>query len=99
MPDELPTLLVQCLCGPFSSLSANVITNPLDVLRTRMQVTMKKESAMRVLNRLWAEDRWGLFHKGLTARLSYSCFYSVFIILGYETVKKASLKQEYLENH
>jgi len=97
LPDEFPTIAVQCLCGPLSSLSANFLTNPLDVMRTRMQVTKHRESAMSVLKHLWSEDGYRLFYKGLTARLSYSCFYSFFIILGYETVKKNSLKDEYLE--
>ena len=97
LPDELPTIVVQCLCGPLSSLSANFLTNPLDVMRTRMQVTKHRESAVSVLKHLWGEDGYRLFYKGLTARLSYSCFYSFFIILGYETVKKNSLKEEYIE--
>ena len=52
--------------------------------------------AIKVLKLLWAEDSYKLFYKGLTARLSYSCFYSFLIILGYETVKKLSLKDEYI---
>ncbi len=60
------------------------------------KISKKKESAFKVLKILWNEEKWKLFYKGLTARLSYSCFYSFFIILGYETAKKTSLKQEYL---
>lgn len=97
LPDQLPTLFVQCLAGPFSSVSANVLTNPLDVLRTRMQLTKDKKSAYKVLGSLWKEERWNLFVKGLSARLSYSCLYSCFIILGYESVKKASLKSEFAQ--
>ena len=96
LPEDLPTIVVQCLCGQLSSLSVNFLTNPFVVLRTRMQVTKQRESAMKVLKLLWAEDSYRLFYKGLTARLSYSCFYSFFIILGYETVKKNSLKKEFL---
>ena len=92
----MPTIGVQCLCGPLCSISANFITNPLDVMRTRMQVTKQRESSITVLKILWAEDNYKLFYKGLTARLSYSCFYSFLIILGYETVKKLSLKEEYI---
>lgn len=61
------------------------------------QVTMKKESFSTVVRDLWEQDGSRLFVRGLTARLSYSCLYSFFIILGYETVKKASLKEEYQE--
>lgn len=96
LPEKMPTIVVQCLCGPLCSISANFITNPLDVMRTRMQVTKQRESSIKVLKILWAEDNYKLFYKGLTARLSYSCFYSFLIILGYETVKKLSLKEEYI---
>lgn len=95
MPEHVPTLLLQCMCGPLSSVSANMLTNPLDVIRTRMQLTKQKESTLQVLKIIWGEERWKIFTKGLTARLSYSCFYSFFIILGYESCKKASLKKEY----
>jgi len=95
LPDQVPTLVVQCVCGPFSSLSANVLTNPLDVMRTRKQLTKNRETSMQVLRIIWAEEKWKIFYKGLTARLAYSCFYSLFVVLGYESVKKASLKKEY----
>ena len=42
MPDSYPTIIVQCLCGSLSSFSANFITNPLDVMRIRMQVRALK---------------------------------------------------------
>ena len=95
VPDQVPTLALQCCCGPLSSLSANFLTNPIDVMRTRMQVTKNRESSLYVLRVLWEQDSYRLFWKGLTARLSYSCFYSFFIILGYETAKRYSLKEEY----
>ena len=94
-PSDFPVLALQCACGPLSSLSASLVSNPIDVMRTRMQVTKTKESALQALKILWEQDGYRLFWKGLTARLSYSCFYSFFLICGYETVKKSSLKEEY----
>jgi solute carrier family 25 protein 44 len=47
------------------------------------------------MKELWQEERLNIFKKGLTARLSHSCVYSLFIIFGYETVKRISLKEEY----
>lgn len=47
------------------------------------------------MRELWQEERFRVFTKGLTARLSHSCVYSLFIIFGYETVKRISLKEEY----
>jgi solute carrier family 25 protein 44 len=96
--DQVPTLAVQCMCGPLSSFSANLLTNPLDTMRTKMQVQLKRQSALECLKTLWKEDNYRLFYRGLTARLSYSCLYSFFIILGYETVKKHTLKEEYIES-
>jgi solute carrier family 25 protein 44 len=49
------------------------------------------------MHELWQEERFGVFTKGLTARLSHSCMFSLFIIFGYETVKRISLKEEYKE--
>ncbi|CAF0791099.1 unnamed protein product [Brachionus calyciflorus] len=95
MPNDFPVLLLQCICGPLGSLSANLLTNPLDCMRTRMQVTRKKETSIQVLRNLWEQDGYRLFYRGLTARLSYSCLYSILITLGYETAKKYSLKEEY----
>lgn len=57
----------------------------------------KRESSLQVLKNLWKEDGYRLFYRGLTARLSYSCLYSILITLGYETTKKHSLKEEYQE--
>lgn len=95
MPVNFPVLLLQCICGPMSSLSANLLTNPLDCMRTRMQVTKQRETSLQVLKNLWEQDGYRLFYRGLTARLSYSCLYSILITLGYETAKKYSLKEEY----
>ncbi len=44
---------------------------------------------------LWQEEKMGVFVKGLSARLIQSVTYSVFIILGYETIKRWSLLPEY----
>jgi solute carrier family 25 protein 44 len=79
----------------FLSNTSTLLTNPLDVCRTRIQVEQKRRKVMYILNELWQEERFNIFTKGLTARLSHSCVYSLFIIFGYETVKRVSLKDEY----
>ncbi|UJR08817.1 hypothetical protein I4U23_013072 [Adineta vaga] len=91
----LPLLAIQCIAGPLSSLTSTMLTNPLDVCRTRIQVEQERRRVMQILYELWQEERFGVFTKGLTARLSHSCIYSLFIIFGYETVKRVSLKEEY----
>ena len=39
-----------------------------------------------------------MFYKGLSARLVQSSMFSFFIILGYETIKRISLLDEYKDN-
>jgi solute carrier family 25 protein 44 len=91
----LPLLLIQCVAGPLSSLTSTILTNPLDVCRTRIQVEQNRRKVIHIMRELWQEERFRIFTKGLTARLSHSCIYSLFIIFGYETVKRISLKEEY----
>ncbi|CAF1398197.1 unnamed protein product, partial [Adineta steineri] len=92
---SLPLLLIQCMAGPLSSLTSSLLTNPLDVCRTRIQIERERRKVLQIMNELWQEERFRVFTKGLTARLSHSCVYSFFIIFGYETVKRISLKEEY----
>ncbi|CAF0989701.1 unnamed protein product [Adineta steineri] len=91
----LPLLAIQCIAGPLSSLTSTILTNPLDVCRTRIQVERERRRVPQIMRELWQEEGAGIFTKGLTARLSHSCVYSLFIIFGYETVKRISLKEEY----
>jgi len=46
---------------------------------------------------LWDEERWGIFTKGLSARLVQSACFSFSIILGYETIKRLSVHEEHKE--
>ncbi len=91
----MPLLVIQCIAGPLSSLTSTILTNPLDVCRTRIQVEQERRNVSQIMKELWQEERFNVFKKGLTARLSHSCVYSLFIIFGYETVKRISLKEEY----
>ena len=45
--------------------------------------------------KLWKEERFGMFTKGMSARIIQSCIYSIFIISPYETIKRLSIKDEY----
>ena len=96
-PTDLPPIVLQSLCAPMSTLTSNVITNPLDVIRARMQISKDRQSYVAIVNLVWQQERFNLFFKGLTARLTHSMLYSFFIMLGYESVKKMSLKEEYKE--
>ncbi|CAF5146248.1 unnamed protein product, partial [Rotaria sp. Silwood1] len=89
---SLPLIVIQCIAGPLSSLTSTMLTNPLDVCRTRIQVEQQRRRMTQIMYELWQEERFHVFTKGLTARLSHSCIYSLLIIFGYETVKRVSLK-------
>lgn len=86
-------LHVQAGCGVISGLLSAAITNTLDVIRTRIQVGGSR-SSLKVVKKLWAEERWGIFYKGLTARMMQMSANSLFIVIGYETVKKMSMKKD-----
>jgi len=47
---------------------------------------------------LWHEEHLGIFFKGLSARLVQSLTFSFFIILGYESIKRWSLLEEFKDS-
>ena len=53
------------------------------------------ESMNLAFKELWAEERLNMFFKGLSARLVQSAVFSFSIILGYETIKRVSVNDEY----
>jgi len=87
-------LPVQATCGVMSGLLSAVLTNTLDVIRTRIQVGGSR-SSKKVLLKLWREEGLGIFVKGLTARMLHMSSNSLLVIIGYETVKKWSVKDEF----
>lgn len=44
---------------------------------------------------LWAEEKLRMFFKGLSARLVQSAVFSFSIILGYETIKRIAINEQY----
>ena len=50
---------------------------------------------VETLRDLWHEEHLGVFTKSLSARLIQSITFSFFIILGYETIKRWSLLEQY----
>ncbi|XP_026325661.1 solute carrier family 25 member 44 [Hyposmocoma kahamanoa] len=94
-PQWVSHLLIQCVAGTLGGFTTTILTNPLDIVRARLQVegisTMRK-----VFKDLWAEEGlFGLYAKGLSARLVQSACFSFSIILGYESIKRVSVSEEY----
>ncbi|KAL4703909.1 hypothetical protein ACJJTC_014829 [Scirpophaga incertulas] len=88
-------LLIQCVAGTLGGFTTTILTNPLDIVRARLQV--EGVSSMRqVFRDLWQEEGFlGLYIKGLSARLVQSACFSFSIILGYESIKRVAVSEEY----
>lgn len=93
-PVWVPHLVIQCIAAPLSGITSSLITNPLDIVRARLQV-QRLDSFMATSRLLWHEEGLGIFTKGLSARLVQSVAFSFMIILGYETIKRWSVREEY----
>lgn len=94
LPSWVSHLFIQAVAGTFGGFTTTIITNPLDVVRARLQV-QSLDSMYLTLKLLWTEERLRMFTKGLTARLVQSAFSSFSIIVGYETIKRISVIDEY----
>ncbi|KAM6970225.1 solute carrier family 25 member 44a [Aplochiton taeniatus] len=92
-PSECPHLLLQAMAGPMAAATASTITNPMDVVRARVQVE-GRSSVMETFKQLLAEEGvWGM-SKGLSARIISSMPTAVVIVVGYETLKRLSLRPD-----
>lgn len=94
LPTWVSHLFIQSVAGTFGGFTTTIITNPLDVVRARLQV-QRIDSMSRAFSNLWQEEGMRMFVKGLSARLVQSAMFSFSIILGYETIKRVSVNDEY----
>lgn len=94
LPSNVSHLLIQCIAGAFGGFTTTIITNPLDIIRARLQV-QRLDSFSRAATELWTEEKFRMFFKGLSARLVQSAAFSFSIILGYETIKRISVEEQY----
>ncbi|XP_068595641.1 solute carrier family 25 member 44a [Brachionichthys hirsutus] len=96
-PSECPHLFLQALAGPMAAATASTITNPMDVVRARVQVE-GRSSVVGTFKQLLAEEGAGGLAKGLSARIISSLPTSLLIVLGYETLKKLSLRADLIDS-
>ncbi|XP_051975969.1 solute carrier family 25 member 44-like [Xyrauchen texanus] len=95
-PADCPHLILQAVAGPMAAATASTLTNPMDVVRARVQVE-GRSSVIETFKQLLAEEgAWGLT-KGLSARIISSMPTSVMIVIGYETLKRLSLRPELVD--
>uniref|UniRef100_W5ND07 Solute carrier family 25 member 44a n=2 Tax=Lepisosteus oculatus TaxID=7918 RepID=W5ND07_LEPOC len=96
-PSECPHLLLQAMAGPLAAATASTVTNPMDVVRARVQVE-GKSSVIETFRQLLAEEGcWGMT-KGLSARIISSTPTAIVMVVGYETLKKLSLRPELVDS-
>lgn len=88
-----PHLFVLAVAGALAGFTTSTITNPLDIMRTRLQVGGGKSTyVIHMFRTLLQEEGPTGLTKGLSARMLSMVPSSVIMVLGYETVKRLSLK-------
>ncbi|XP_072321191.1 solute carrier family 25 member 44b [Eucyclogobius newberryi] len=96
-PPDCPHLLLQAVAGPLAATTASTVTNPMDVVRARVQVE-GRSSVVDTFKQLVSEEGfWGLT-KGLSARILSSAPTAIVMVVGYETLKKLSLRPELVDS-
>ncbi|KAI1695584.1 mitochondrial carrier protein domain-containing protein [Ditylenchus destructor] len=88
-------LVMQGFAGALAGMFAAIGTNPLEVLRIRIQV--HRTSYMETVKRLIKYEGVRVFTKGLAPRIISNALYSSMIMIGYETVKRMSVLPEFKE--
>lgn len=96
-PSDCPHLILQAMAGPLAAATASTVTNPMDVVRARVQVE-GRTSVLETLKLLIVEEGfWGMT-KGLSARIISSTPTAIVMVVGYETLKKLSLRPELVDS-
>ncbi|EDO42357.1 predicted protein [Nematostella vectensis] len=91
--DGTHRLLVLGSSGVLAGVTAATLTNPLDVIRTRLQV-FGGTSMLVTFRSLLHEEGVAAVVKGLSARIISMAPSSLIMVVGYETIKKLSLREE-----
>ncbi|XP_068744879.1 solute carrier family 25 member 44-like isoform X2 [Montipora capricornis] len=94
-PDGTSHLLIQGLSGGLSGVNAAILGNPLDIVKTRLQVEGER-SIVKAFQDLLKKEGPKSLTKGMLASIVSWVPSSVVMIAGYETVKKLSLKEDAL---
>uniref|UniRef100_A0AC34FYR6 Mitochondrial carrier protein n=1 Tax=Panagrolaimus sp. ES5 TaxID=591445 RepID=A0AC34FYR6_9BILA len=90
--EERNLLKLQATSGAIGGITAAALTNPLEVLRIRIQV--HRTGYVETFRRLMVFEGARVFTKGLAPRVINNGIYSFLIMLGYESVKRIAIKDE-----
>lgn len=94
------TIVKQAGAGGVAGLVSAVITNPLDVVRARIQVEGRvgdRLTLFSALRDLWRNEGAGGMMNGVTARMIHNGLSGVLLISTYELVKRLSLRDEHIQ--
>ncbi|WKX91772.1 hypothetical protein Q1695_010086 [Nippostrongylus brasiliensis] len=86
----------QALSGSIGGVASACVTNPLEMLRIRLQV--HRTNYADTIKRLWKYEGSRVFTKGLAPRVVSNALYSSLVMLAYETVKKVCVLPEYRDH-
>uniref|UniRef100_A0A0R3RFL2 Mitochondrial carrier protein n=1 Tax=Elaeophora elaphi TaxID=1147741 RepID=A0A0R3RFL2_9BILA len=86
-------LLDQGVAAATSSVVATTLTNPLEILRLRVQVQRATYAA--TVKTMWFDEKFRIITKGLLPRMINSCIYATATMTIYETLKKVCVLPEY----
>ncbi|XP_070547225.1 solute carrier family 25 member 44-like [Ptychodera flava] len=95
-PDGVPLIMIQAVASPLAGMTSATLTNPMDIVRTRLQVTGGNSIITTFVTLMKEEGAKGLT-KGLTARYLSAAPASFLLCLSYELLKRISLKGELIE--
>jgi len=93
---QIPNFFLHSFSGIIAGIAAVTFTNPLDVVKTRLQVlnlSPKERNVFLLLKKLFVEEGFKGAMKGVTARFSSAIIVSCFSIVLYEEIKLRSLKK------
>ncbi|EPB77509.1 hypothetical protein ANCCEY_03418 [Ancylostoma ceylanicum] len=94
--DNRNFFLDQAVSGSIGGIASACVTNPLEMLRIRLQV--HRTNYTDTIRRLWRYEGSKVFTKGLAPRVVSNAMYSCMVMLAYETVKKVSVLPEYRDH-
>uniref|UniRef100_T1GWI8 Mitochondrial carrier protein n=1 Tax=Megaselia scalaris TaxID=36166 RepID=T1GWI8_MEGSC len=91
----LSARLVQSAAASFSIILGYETIKRFAINEEYKHLVQRLESMRIAFSELWKEEKLHMFFKGLTARLVQSAAFSFSIILGYETIKRIAVNDEY----
>jgi len=85
-------LMAQAMAAPCAGAVVAVVFNSVDLFRANLQV--QRDPWIVTIRRLWRDERWRIFTKGLPQRLAIMPMTTLLMLGSYECVKRYSVHSE-----